>query len=143
MPIPAAKRIDANRVCASVSHKLIARLSGFGWIGKSCLFITPEHGPRVRWTTVFTAAPLEVNDDIMDVRCGSCSLCVNNCPAQAISGRNYADNESREMRFDVSKCIEYLENRRKTAGLNVCGMCLYICPYGNHGQKAYSDPVIG
>ena len=30
MPIPASKRMDSKRICASVSHKAIARLAGFG-----------------------------------------------------------------------------------------------------------------
>ena len=59
LPIPAAKRIDDQRICAVFFHKLGAHLAELGWIGKSCLLITPEMGPRVRWTTVLTDAPLE------------------------------------------------------------------------------------
>ena len=92
-PIPAAERIDSERICASISHKITARLAGFGWIGKNCLFITPKHGPRVRWTTVLTDAPLEVNEEIIDVRCGSCNKCTIICPAKAFTDRNYADGE--------------------------------------------------
>ena len=58
MPLPAAERIDNERVCATMPHKAVAYLSGFGWIGKNCLLITPDNGPRVRWTTVLTDAPL-------------------------------------------------------------------------------------
>jgi epoxyqueuosine reductase QueG len=130
MPIPAAERIDSDRVCASLSHKITARLAGFGWIGKSCLLITPQHGPRVRWTTVLTDAPLEENRDIMDVRCGCCMKCVEACPAQTFTGRNYAEGEPREARFDVFKCEAYLCGRRETLGLAVCGLCLSACPYG-------------
>lgn len=130
LPIPSAERIDSDRVCASVSQKMIARLAGFGWIGKSCLLVTPEHGPRVRWTTVFTDAPLEENRDIMDVRCGDCDMCVNICPAKAFTGRNYVDGEPREMRYDVQKCETYINSRKDVTGLAVCGMCLYACPYG-------------
>jgi epoxyqueuosine reductase QueG len=130
LPIPAAERIDSDRVCASISHKITARLAGFGWIGKSCLLITPEHGPRVRWTTVLTDAPLEENREIMDVRCGSCMKCVEACPAHAFTGRNYANCEPREARFDVFKCEEHFKKRREDTGLAVCGLCLSVCPYG-------------
>jgi epoxyqueuosine reductase QueG len=130
LPLPAAERIDSDRVCASMSHKITARLAGFGWIGKSCLLITPEHGPRVRWTTVLTDAPLAENRDIMDVRCGGCDKCVKACPAGALTGRNYADGEPREARFDVFCCEAYLRKRREETGLAVCGLCLSACPYG-------------
>ena len=48
-PVAASKRVDDDRICGLVSHKLSAHLAGLGWIGKSCLLITPDMGPRVRW----------------------------------------------------------------------------------------------
>lgn len=59
LPIPASGTVDHDRICGAFSHKLGARLCGFGWIGKSCLLITPQNGPRVRWVSVLTDAPLE------------------------------------------------------------------------------------
>ncbi|MEL4106154.1 4Fe-4S double cluster binding domain-containing protein [Oscillospiraceae bacterium WX1] len=131
LPVPAAERIDGGCLCASVSQKMIARLAGFGWIGKSCLLITPEHGPRVRWTTVLTDAPLEENENFLDVRCGDCDRCVAICPAQAFTGRNYVEGEPREARYDARKCEVYLESQKDEVGRAVCGMCLYVCPYGH------------
>lgn len=75
MPTPAAERIDSDRVCASISHKITARLAGFGWVGKNCLLIHPDYGPRIRWTTILTDAPFEENQTIMENQCGTCSLC--------------------------------------------------------------------
>ena len=61
-PIPASKRaVVDERVAAIFSHKLAAHMAGLGWIGKSCLLITPEAGPRVRWATVLTDAPIARN----------------------------------------------------------------------------------
>jgi len=130
MPIPAAERIDSDRVCASISHKITARLAGFGWIGKNCLLINPDYGPRIRWTTVLTDAPFEENQIIMENRCGTCSQCVKSCPAQAIKGRNFIEHESRELRLDVSKCENYYQELKNSKRLEICGMCLYACPYG-------------
>lgn len=138
MPIPAAERIDSRRVCASISHKITARLAGFGWIGKNCLLITPEYGPGVRWTTVLTDAPLEVSQAIMENRCGGCNQCVQACPAQAIKGRNYVDGEARELRLEVAKCEGYFQKLKHSKRLGVCGMCIYACPYGKRGTHPLS-----
>jgi epoxyqueuosine reductase len=129
MPLPAAERIDNTRVCASVSHKLIARLAGFGWIGKNCLLINPAYGPAVRWTTVLTDAPFKENKTIMDNRCGSCTQCTNSCPAKAIRGRLFSEEESREQRLDVNKCERYFEKLKISNKLQVCGMCISACPH--------------
>ncbi len=130
MPTPAAESIDNDRVCASISHKIAARLAGFGWIGKNCLLIHPAYGPRIRWTTIFTDAPFEENQTIMESRCGTCNQCVKACPAQAIKGRNFLEHESRELRLDVSKCENYFQELAISNKLKICGMCLYACPYG-------------
>jgi epoxyqueuosine reductase QueG len=130
MPVPAAERIDSKRVCASISHKAVARLAGFGWIGKSCLLITPQYGPRVRWTTILTDSPLEENQETMEEQCGSCAQCQQACPAQAIKGRNYREGEPRDQRLDVMKCGMYYKSMTDANQLPVCGVCLYTCPRG-------------
>lgn len=130
MPLPAAERIDSDRVCASISHKLTARLAGFGWIGKNCLLINPKYGPRIRWTSILTDAPFEENKEILESRCGNCDRCAKICPAQAILGRNYVEHEPRELRFDVKKCEEYFGKIKEEGKLEICGMCQYACPFG-------------
>lgn len=86
-PVPASKRADDERICAIFSHKLAAHLAGLGWIGKSCLLITPTAGPRVRYATVLTDAPLESTGQPMQERCGECQECVKVCPVGAFTGR--------------------------------------------------------
>lgn len=130
LPLPAAERIDDERICASFSHKLGARLAGFGWIGKSCLLITPDHGPRVRWVSVLTDAPLEASDNIIESKCGNCSACVDICPVKAFTGLEFHENEPREVRYDALKCEEYIRSLGEKEQIKVCGMCLYVCPHG-------------
>lgn len=130
LPIPSSKRVDDERICASFSHKLAANLAGLGWIGKSCLFITPECGPRVRWATILTDAPLESTGELRQEQCGDCRECVDICPTQAIIGRPFRANEPREARFDARKCDRYFDSLEEKNEIAVCGLCLYVCPYG-------------
>lgn len=130
LPIPASKRVDDERICAAFSHKMAAHLAGLGWIGRSCLLVTPQHGPRVRWASVLTAAPLSATGQMMASACGACQECVDICPVQAFTGRVFQPDEPRAARFDARKCDDYLENLEKTNAPGVCGMCLYVCPHG-------------
>jgi epoxyqueuosine reductase len=131
LPVPAAKRVDDERICAAFSHKLAAHSAGLGWIGKSCLLVTPEAGPRVRWATVLTDAPLPVTGKPMEERCGSCNQCVEICPVHAFTGEPFRASEPREQRYDARKCERYFESMKKNdPEVAVCGLCLYVCPHG-------------
>lgn len=130
LPIPASERYDNDRICSVFSHKLAAHLAGLGWIGKSCLLVTPEAGPRVRWGSILTNAPLEPTGTPMDGNCGSCRECVDICPAGAFTGVPFREDEPRSVRYDARKCEEYHNSAANEIGLKVCGMCLYICPFG-------------
>jgi epoxyqueuosine reductase QueG len=126
--IPASARVDDEAISSLFSHKLAAHLSGLGWIGKSCLLITPEVGPRVRWVTVLTNAPLSMTGSPMEDNCGNCRECVDICPVGAFTGRKFDANEGREARYDARKCEKYLSDLEETTGLAICGLCIYCCP---------------
>ncbi len=131
LPIPAAERTDIDNAIPTVSHKMIANLSGLGWIGKSCLLVTPDFGPRIRFTSLLTNAPLESTGSIMKQKCNSCFECVKICPVNAIKGKNFNIQDNRSLRFDFKKCQNYFDEIKKDNNRKpVCGMCLYICPYG-------------
>jgi epoxyqueuosine reductase QueG len=131
LPVPASKRADDERICAAFSHKIAAHLAGFGWIGKSCLLVTPEIGPRVRWATVLTDAPLRITGEPTAANCGTCNQCVAICPVQAFTGEPFRASDPRETRYDAGKCDNYFtEMKEKDPELAVCGLCLYVCPHG-------------
>lgn len=139
LPIAATKRVDHERICAVFSHKLAAHLAGLGWIGKSCMLVTPEDGPRVRWATVLTDALLPVTGKPLAERCGKCDQCVAICPVNAFTGEAFRASEPREKRFDAGKCDRYFAAlREKDVELAVCGLCLYVCPYG---KQRNSEPA--
>jgi epoxyqueuosine reductase len=132
LPIPAANRTNDEKGLPTVSHKMIAHIAGLGWIGKNCLLINPGHGPRIRWTSVLTDAPLESVDNPVDQRCGDCMECVKICPTHSIKGRNFVMGEPRDVRFEFNNCNDYFEKLKATWKYPVCGMCLYICPHGKN-----------
>lgn len=119
-----------------VSQKIAGHLSGLGWIGKNCLLVSPHFGPRLRLATVLTDAPLTAGEPAPD-RCGACRECVEICPAGAIVGRPFSPEEPREARFDASSCLAYCHSEWGRLGVkdqaapgHVCGLCLYVCPFG-------------
>jgi epoxyqueuosine reductase len=134
LPIAAADRTDDDKATASISHKMIAHIAGLGWIGKNCLLITNDHGPRVRFISILTNAPLKKNDKPIEQRCNDCNECEKVCPTKSIKGRNYIQGETREERFDFLKCQNYFDKLKETQKYQVCGMCLYACPYGKRNQ---------
>ncbi|MGA2698530.1 MAG: 4Fe-4S double cluster binding domain-containing protein [Methanoregula sp.] len=134
LPVPASKRSSDEEIAGVFSHKLAAHLAGLGWIGKNCLLVTPDHGPRVRWVTVLTDAPLEPTGSPMEQRCGKCTQCTDACPKKAINGRAFREDEPREARFDAAACDQYFREMENARGIAVCGMCLYICPYGRKSR---------
>ncbi len=132
LPVPASQRANDERLAGIFSNKLAASLAGLGWIGKSCLLVTPQSGPRVRWATVLTSAPLQPTGKMIEQRCGTCHACVDICPVGAFTGAPFNPNEPREIRYDAHRCAEYLELRKQQTGYKVCGLCLYVCPHGKN-----------
>lgn len=130
LPIPSSERTDKEQAIPTVSHKMIANIAGLGWIGKSCLLVTPGHGPRVRFISLLTNAPLRTKNMPMLQRCGDCMECMNAYPVGAIKGRNYLSGEEREARLDFLRCQQYFERMESAGMYAVCGMCLNACPQG-------------
>lgn len=136
-PVPASRRTDDGEIRSVFSHKLAAHLAGLGWIGKSCLLVTPNHGPRVRWVSVLTDAPLKPSGSPMKPRCGDCTACVDICPQHSFTGRMFDPDDPREARFNAAACDRYFEELQKSGGVAVCGLCLYVCPYGKRIESAH------
>ena len=104
-----------------------AHLAGLGWIGKNCLLLTPEFGPRVRFTTVLTDAPLPAGES-KERKCGKCRVCIDACPAGAFHNVEFSAADDVDVRFDTAKCSDY---RVK----HPCGMCVSSCPIGESAKK--------
>ena len=109
--------------------------AGLGQLGRLGLLITPEYGPRVRLSKVFTNLPL-VPDKPIEFGawdfCMRCMKCAQNCPAQAISYGEPIDqpdsisNRGGILRWPIQaeKCIGWFA---KNGG--DCSNCIRVCPF--------------
>ena len=129
-PIPPAQTLNTIKLEGIISNKLAANLAGHGWIGKNCLLITPNYGPRVRLATILTDAPLETGIPQPN-RCGECKQCVGICPPKAFTGIPWNPSEPRDLRFKAQLCKDYMDRRAERLGEGIYGLCVYVCPYGN------------
>lgn len=130
--IPSTTRIDELPVPGEeLPQKMIATLSGLGWIGRSSLLITPDYGPRVRLGTLLTDMSLDTGIPIVESRCGDCKACVEVCPVTAIKGNCWAQTIPRNELLDVTLCYDHLWSAKETIGRRqLCGLCLKVCPVG-------------
>lgn len=95
-----------------VDIKRLATSAGLGSIGKSSLVITPEFGPRARFSVILTDALIEPDAPHEFDFCDGCNECTEACPAGAITDSGY----------NKSVC----EHQRG----NVCVLCIEACPVG-------------
>lgn len=113
-------------------HKTVATRSGLGWIGKSALLVTEAFGSMIRLSSILTDAPLETTEPINKSKCGNCSVCIESCPAGAISGNLWTVGTSRDELYDAVACRKTARERAKKVfniKITQCGKCIEVCPY--------------
>ena len=126
-PVGASQSINGYQ--GVFPHKTAARLAGLGYIGKNAMFISDRFGMGVRLGTLLTDAPLETSSELSKGSCGSCSLCVNACPAMALSGENFSADTPEVNLIDRHTCSEYMKDNFQRIGRgSVCGVCMRNCP---------------
>jgi len=76
---------ETKGLVGDFSLRHAAASAGLGFIGRNNLLITREFGPRVRLAAVITDATLEASTRHIESKCGSCTVCIENCPGKAIS----------------------------------------------------------
>jgi len=116
------------------SHKMAATKAGLGWIGKTDLFVSEKLGPRLRLVSILVNHPLECSKaPVTESRCGSCNICVEECPASASTGKLWNVNVKRAEFFDAfacrKKCRE-LSHELLKKEISLCGICMSVCPIG-------------
>jgi epoxyqueuosine reductase len=128
-----------NTLEYSFSHKMAATRAGLGWIGKTDLFVSRQHGPRIRLATILTDRVLsQKNLPVEASECGECRLCVEACPAQAANGVSWNISTHRNVFFDPFKCLEKCREQSESnfgKRVSVCGICVSVCPVGKKHFK--------
>jgi epoxyqueuosine reductase QueG len=138
LPLPASQTLDRDQCFSFLSHKAAAVAAGLAWQGKSLLAVSPEHGPRIRLTTILTDADLKPDPRLRN-RCGKCTACADACPARAIKGAStdwhYAD---RDEALHFTRCRDKVIGEFAAiphVGHPICGVCVKVCPWGQRRAR--------
>src|SRR5436309_8606033 len=77
-----------GKVCVDIQpmlDKAWAARAGLGWIGKHTNLITREYGSWVFIGELLLNLELAYDTDTVEDHCGTCTLCLDACPTQAIT----------------------------------------------------------
>jgi epoxyqueuosine reductase len=129
-----------GKVCVDIQpimDKAWAARAGLGWIGKHTNLITTEYGSWVFIGELLLNLELEYDSELVADHCGSCNLCIDACPTNAISEPYVVDS---------NKCISYatIELREHDLPQAVaenlegwlygCDICQDVCPWNRFEQ---------
>lgn len=139
-----------SRICvdtAPLLERSYARRAGLGWIGKNTCLIREGAGSWFFLGELLVSLPIEPDSPPPD-RCGTCTRCIDACPAQAIvpTGRPQP-----AWALDSRLCISYEtiefrgtvpEEAHAAIGNNVfgCDICQDVCPW-NRLAPVTADPA--
>ena len=133
-----------GKVCVDIQpmmDKVWAARAGFGWIGKHTNLITQDFGSWVFIGELILNLELEYETETIDEHCGTCMLCIEACPTNAIVEPFIVDS---------NKCISYATIELRTeilpdeivsnqdGWLYGCDICQDVCPW-NRFQKVTEE----
>ena len=109
--------------------------AGLGEYGRNQMVLTPEYGPRVRFSKIFTSLPLTSdNPKPLGIRqyCEICTRCADACPPKALPFTDPTDkpqNQStiahvKKWSADCEKCFGYWAKLKTD-----CAICMRVCPF--------------
>ena len=114
--------------------------AGLGEYGRNQMVLTPQFGPRVRFSKIFTDMPLDV-DVVRELGltkyCHNCLICAEACPPKALpKGEPKAGSDSPSTLKGVKKwsanceaCFGYWAKLKTD-----CAICMRVCPFNHRNQ---------
>lgn len=116
--------------------------AGLGEYGRNQMVLTPEFGPRVRFSKIFTDLPLAIDRPRrpgMAAYCADCTVCADACPPKALPfGPPDMGPDSpstirgvRKWSADCEKCFGYWAKLATD-----CAICMRVCPFNARGTWA-------
>ena len=117
--------------------------AGLGAYARNQLVITPEFGPRLRFSKIFTNIPL-AHDAAkpLGVRafCEICTACADACPVRALPYGPPTDTQPnvsaikgvRKWTSNAEKCFEFWAKLASD-----CAICMRVCPFNRDFTKWY------
>ncbi len=125
-----------------VLEKAYAKEAGLGFFGKNTNIITREYGSWVLLASILTNLEL-VPDKPHAGSCGSCRICIDACPTDALLG-NYE--------MDARRCISYLTIETKSPipqelsakfgdWVFGCDICQDVCPYNFRAKTTKEEQL--
>lgn len=121
--------------------------AGLGEYGRNQMVLTPEFGPRVRFSKVFTEAPLGLDfprKSGLTAYCEGCDVCATACPVKALpfgapelGGANISAIKGvRKWTSDAEGCFGYWAKLKSD-----CAICMRVCPFNR--SPAETRSVLG
>lgn len=135
----------SGKVCVDIQpmlDKAWAARAGLGWIGKHTNLITQELGSWVFIGELLLNLELDYDKKQIEDHCGTCTLCIDACPTNAIV-EPYV--------LDSNKCISYatIELREPEipqpiaehldGWLYGCDVCQDVCPWNRFAQTTTAE----
>lgn len=116
------KQVDSG----DLYEKELARLAGFGYLGKNSLLINEKYGSYIFLGILVTDIKLENYSEEYVGSCKDCNICEISCPSGSILG---------DYRIDSSICHSYLTQSKietdETKNIKYsygCDICQEVCP---------------
>lgn len=124
---------------APILEKYWAMQSGLGYIGKNSLLINRNYGSRILIGEVIINYRTDYNNIIEKDLCKDCSLCISQCPNNAI-------NPNKTINANLCNSYHTIENKNPIPeNINLeeyifgCDICLNVCPWNKNNQEIESN----